>query len=101
MIISLTILIHSFYLTLYFLYLRFLDKFEKKNYLFNISSLFFLPGRFYTLNLYEIYFHKIYIFLFLFPLFLKELILSFEGLKSKNKKKNNLIFLFLLPVDIC
>ena len=65
MIISLTILIHSFYLTLYFLYLRFLDKFEKEKIIFLIFLVyFFLPGRFYTLNLYEIYFHKIYIFLF-------------------------------------
>ena len=30
-----------FYLTLYFLYLRFLDKFEKEKLSFNISSLFF------------------------------------------------------------
>ena len=98
MIISLTILIHSFYLALYFLYLRFLDKFEKEKIIFLLLLIyFFLPGRFYSLNFYDIYFHKIYIFLFLFPLFLKELFLFFDGAKNKNKRKNYLIFLFLIP----
>ena len=98
MLETISIFIHLGYLSLYLVYLKFLNELSKEKIIFILLLVyFFLPGRFSTLQVFDIYFSKIYILIFLFPLFLNEIINLFQNLKSK-KNINFAVFLILIPV---
>ena len=97
MIETISIFIHILYLSIYLFYLKFLNKISKEKIIFALLLVyFFLPGRFSTLSIYDIYFNKVYIFIFLLPLFIKEII--FFNSKSSNKNKNYIILLIFIPI---
>lgn len=96
MIETISILIHFIYLSLYLIYLKFWINLKKEKIIFLLLLVYFLlPGRFNTLQIYDIYFYKLYIFLFLLPLFLKELILFFENFKKNDYLNYSLILIFI------
>ncbi len=98
MLETISIFIHLGYLTLYLIYLKFLNILSKEKIIFILLlAYFFLPGRFSTLQVFDIYFSKIYIFIFLLPLFFKEIINLILNFKN-NKNINFSLFLILIPV---
>ena len=97
MLETISIFIHLGYLSLYLIYLKFLNQLSKEKIIFILLLVyFFLPGRFSTLQVFDIYFSKIYILIFLFPLFINEIINLFKNLKNK-KNINFTVFLIFVP----
>ena len=63
-------LLHGIPMLLYLIYLKFLNQLSKKIIFILLFDLYFFTGRFSTLQVFDIYFSKIYIFNFLLPLLL-------------------------------
>ena len=58
MLETISIFIHLVYLSLYLIYLKFLNQLSKEKIIFILLLVYFLPGRFSTLRVFDIYFIK-------------------------------------------